>query len=337
VTKVRVGALQLGASPEGKAATLRDILSYEDRIRQAALRLVVMPEALLGGYPKGSTFGTRLGFRLPEGREAFRGYYQQSIEVPGPETSTLEKLAQRTKASLVVGAIERAGSSLYCVALTFDPALGLAAKHRKLMPTGTERLIWAQGDGSSLAVVETAAGRIATAICWENNMPLLRTALYAKGLEVWCAPTVDDRDMWQCSMRHIAYEGRCFVVSACQFQPSPASLGIQVEDWDDHRHLIRGGSVIVGPLGDVLAGPLYGSAGLVTAEVETNDLVGARYDFDVVGHYARPDIFRLEVDERPRAPVTFIDGQASEDENNLVSGIEARLRSVQPSRDEDHR
>jgi nitrilase len=232
-----------------------------------------------------------------------------------------------------VGVIERAGASLYCTALIFDPALGLIAKHRKLIPTGIERLIWAQGDGSTLPVVDTMAGRIATAICWENNMPLLRTAMYAKGLDVWCAPTVDDRDMWQCSMRHIAHEGRCFVVSACQFQPSPEALGIQVEGWESSRHLIRGGSVIVGPLGDILAGPLYGSAGMVTADIDIDDLVGARYDFDVVGHYARPDIFRLEVDERPRPQANFVSGMATEDGDGILSGAEAPQRLAHPSRE----
>mgnify|MGYP001605727109 FL=1 len=309
MTKTMVGALQIGAAPEGKAATLANILRSESEIRAAGARLVVMPEALLGGYPKGEIFGTRLGYRLLEGRDAFRTYFENAIDVGGEETAALANFAARTNASLVVGAIERAGSSLYCTALIFDPVEGLVAKHRKLMPTGTERLIWAQGDGSTLPVVQTAAGRIGTAICWENHMPLLRTAMYAKGVEIWCAPTVDERDIWQCSMRHIAHEGRCFVISACQVQPSPRELGRNVEGWDADRPLIAGGSVIVGPLGEVLAGPLFGKPGLVTAEIDTATLSAARYDFDVVGHYARPDIFRLDVDERSRAPVVFTGGE----------------------------
>lgn len=300
-----VAALQIGASPRGKADTLQHILSFEERIRAAGAKLVIMPEALLGGYPKGEIFGTRLGYRLPEGREAFARYYDNAIDVPGPETEALADLATRCDATLVIGVIERAGSSLYCTALFFNPGEGLVAKHRKLMPTGTERLIWAQGDGSTLPVVETAAGTAAAAICWENHMPLLRTAMYAKGVQVWCAPTVDERDVWQCSMRHIAHEGRCFVVSACQVQPSPAALGIEVPGWDPDRPLINGGSVIVGPLGDVLAGPLRGETGLVTAQIDTDELVRARYDFDVVGHYARPDVFSLAVDERPKRTVAF--------------------------------
>ena len=136
-------------------------------------------------------------------------------------------------------------------------------------------------------------------------MPLLRCAMYAKGVQIWCAPTVDERDVWQSSMRHIAHEGRCFVVSACQVQPSPRALGIDVPGWDPERPLIRGGSVIVGPLGDLLTEPLIGEAGLVTARIDTDELVRARYDFDVVGHYARPDVFSLHVDERSKRTVVF--------------------------------
>ncbi|OWV30278.1 carbon-nitrogen hydrolase family protein [Halomonas campaniensis] len=308
MAQTTVAALQIGSLPSGKAATLDLILSYEASIIESGATLVVLPEAVLGGYPKGEIFGTRLGYRLPEGRDAFAAYFANAIDVPGPETEALAELSERTGATLVVGVIERDGSSLYCSALFFDPGQGLIGKHRKLMPTGTERLIWAQGDGSTLTTVSTQAGTAGAAICWENHMPLLRTAMYAKGVEIWCAPTVDERDVWQASMRHIAHEGRCFVVSACQIQPSPAELGIEVPDWDSNRPLIRGGSLIVGPLGDVLAGPMREQSGLLTAKVDTAQLVQARYDFDVVGHYSRPDVFELTVDERPKQGVRFIKG-----------------------------
>ncbi|MFJ2336213.1 carbon-nitrogen hydrolase family protein [Pseudomonas protegens] len=300
-----VAALQIGALPEGKAATLEQILSYEAAIIEAGAQLVVMPEALLGGYPKGEGFGTQLGYRLPEGREAFARYFANAIEVPGVETDALAALSARTGANLVLGVIERSGSTLYCTALYFDPQQGLSGKHRKLMPTGTERLIWGKGDGSTLPVLDTQVGQVGAVICWENMMPLLRTAMYAQGIEVWCAPTVDEREMWQVSMRHIAHEGRCFVVSACQVQASPEELGLEIANWPAQRPLIAGGSVIVGPMGDVLAGPLVGRAGLISAQIDTADLVRARYDYDVVGHYARPDVFELTVDQRPRPGVRF--------------------------------
>lgn len=236
-----VAALQIGSLPGGKAETLEQILSYEDEILRSGAQLVVMPEALLGGYPKGEGFGTQLGYRLPEGREAFARYFANAIDVPGVETEALAGLSARTGASLVLGVIERSGSTLYCTVLYFEPVGGLVARHRKLMPTGTERLIWGKGDGSTLPVVDAAVGRIGGAVCWENMMPLLRTAMYAKGVEVWCAPTVDEREMWQVSMRHIAHEGRCFVVSACQVQASPQALGVEVANWPVDRPLIAGG------------------------------------------------------------------------------------------------
>ncbi|GFM60052.1 carbon-nitrogen hydrolase family protein [Pseudomonas capsici] len=301
-----VAALQIGALPGGKADTLDLILSYEQAIIDSGARVVVMPEALLGGYPKGETFGTQLGYRLPQGREAYARYFENAIDVPGDETRVLEQLSARTGASLVLGVIERSGSSLYCTVLLFEPEGGLVARHRKLMPTGTERLIWGKGDGSTLSVVPSRAGRLGTAVCWENHMPLLRTAMYAKGVEIWCAPTVDEREIWQCSMRHIAHEGRMFVISACQVQPSPQALGIDVANWPAERPLINGGSVIVGPMGDVLAGPLIAEAGLLVAEIDVDELVKARYDFDVVGHYSRPDVFELVVDERSKPGVRFI-------------------------------
>lgn len=307
----KIAALQMGSSPEGKAATLARILAYEAAFKSSEAKLIVMPEALIGGYPKGESFGARVGYRTSEGRRAFGRYYENAIDADGEEARQLAGLSTRLGVSLVVGVVERAGATLYCSAFFFDPEAGLVARHRKLMPTASERLIWGQGDGSTLPVVNTAAGRAGAAICWENYMPLLRTAMYAKGVDIWCAPTVDERDVWQSTMRHIALEGRCFVISACQVQASPAVLGVEAAGWERERPLIRGGSVIIGPLGEILAGPLLDEEGLVVAEAERSALAQARFDFDVVGHYARPDIFHLRVDETRRAGVEFESGEQS--------------------------
>lgn len=300
MSKHRIAALQMGSAAEGTAVTLEHILAYEQEIKQSGCGLLVMPEALLGGYPKGADFGTRVGYRTDEGREQFLQYWQQSIELAGAEVDVLAKLAKRCNIFMVIGVIERGGSTLYCTALFISNEGELVAKHRKLMPTASERLIWGQGDGSTIPIVQSPAGKIGAAICWENYMPLLRTTMYTKGIEIWCAPTVDDRDIWQASMRHIAYEGRSFLVSACQYQPPPTKENSQDPSWPKETPLIRGGSVIISPMGEVLAGPLYDAEGLIAAEIDLNEIVKARYDLDPVGHYARPDIFKLSVDERER-------------------------------------
>ncbi len=304
MSKHIVAALQIGSDLiEGKAKTLEKIMSYEQATIDTKAERDVMPEALLGGYPKGEIFGAYLGYRLPEGRADFAAYYENAIDVPGPECEELAALSARTGASLVVGCIERTPHALYCSALFFDPESGLAAKHRKLLPTASERLVWGMGDGSTLPVVQTKAGKVGACICWENHMPLLRSYMYAKGVEVYCAPTVDCRDQWQHSMKHIAHEGRCFVVTAVQYLPSPEALGKTVPHWKDDEELMRGGSVIVDPMGQVLAGPLYHKEGLVSAEIDLEDIVKAKYDMDVSGHYARPDVFSLHVDTRPKKTV----------------------------------
>lgn len=299
-----VAALQLGSDSRGTQATLENILSYKDQIRDTGCKLVVMPEALLGGYPKGQDFGARIGYRTQQGRDDYLAYWQQAITTDGPEVKALCALAKDTCCNLVVGAIEKAGTSLYCSVLYLSDQGELVGKHRKLMPTASERLVWAQGDGSTLPVLDTSAGRISGAICWENYMPALRQSLYAQGVEIWCVSTVDDREIWQASMRHIAYEGRMFLISACQYQPSPQEQGINTE-WPDQQTLIRGGSVIISPMGDILAGPVYEKEGLITAEINLNEIVKARYDLDVSGHYARNDIFQLTVDDRSKPGVSF--------------------------------
>lgn len=301
----RVAGLQLGTENSGTFATLDKILSYENEIASEKLDLVVLPEALLGGYPKGESFGARLGYRLPEGRDSFANYYANAVSVPGPEIEALCGMSTRTGASLVAGVIERDGHTLYCSAVIINPNEGLVAKHRKLLPTGVERLVWGSGDGSTMPVVDSQAGRVGAVICWENYMPLLRTAMYSQGIEIYCAPTVDDRDVWQSSMQHIAYEGRCFVVSCCQILKSPAELGITAYGRDDNERLIGGGSVVYGPLGERLAGPLRDGEGLVIADIDLQNIPRARYDLDVVGHYSRPDIFQLSVNTTPRSTTTF--------------------------------
>lgn len=300
--KARFAALQIG-SRASTAETLAALMERRDELKAAKPDLLVLPEALLGGYPKGADFGVRLGYRTPAGRDAFQRYWEQSIEIDGPEVAALGELAGDLGCSLVVGAIVRKGATLHCSALHFTPDGRLAGQRCKLMPTAAERLIWGQGGPQDVCTFDSPVGRIAPVICWENFMPLFRAALYGQGVTIWAAPTVDDRPQWEVAMRHIAHEGRCFLVSACQWlPPTQMALGepITLIDRADYVPIIGGGSIIVSPMGEVLAGPLRGGEGLLVAEVDLAEIVRSRFDFDAAGHYARPDIFRLDVTRSPR-------------------------------------
>lgn len=296
--------------------TSKTVAKLAELTREAAGRgagLVVFPEAFVGGYPKGLDFGARLGLRSPEGREEFRRYFESAIDIPGPEASRIGEIARDNGVHLVVGIIERDGGTLYCSTLTYSPAGKLLYKHRKLMPTALERLVWGFGDGSTIGVVDTPIGRIGSVICWENYMPLLRAAMYAQGVELYCAPTVDDRDAWLPTMRTIALEGRCFVISACQYltrSDGPADYA-PIQGDDPSTVLIRGGSCIIDPLGNVLVEPDFTGETIQIAEIDRRIIARGKYDLDVAGHYARPDVFQLSVDTRKKSAVTFESGQFS--------------------------
>ncbi|KAH1159179.1 hypothetical protein GLYMA_11G180900v4 [Glycine max] len=275
-------------------------------------QLVVFPEAFVGGYPRGSAFGLSIGNRTAKGREEFRKYHSAAIDVPGPEVDRLAAMAGKYKVHLVMGVIERDGYTLYCTVLFFDSQGHYLGKHRKIMPTALERVIWGFGDGSTIPVFETPVGKIGAAICWENRMPLLRTAMYAKGVEIYCAPTADSRDVWQASMTHIALEGGCFVLSANQFcrrkdyppPPEYVFAGTE-EDLTPDSVVCAGGSVIISPSGAVLAGPNYDGEALISADLDLGEIARAKFDFDVVGHYSRPEVLSLIVKDHPTNPVTF--------------------------------
>jgi nitrilase len=277
-------------------------------------KLILFPEAFISAYPRGANFGTIIGARTDEGREQFRMYYASSIDVPGPAVDALADIARQNHAHLVVGVIEREGGTLYCTVLFFGADGVFLGKHRKLMPTGAERLVWGFGDGSTLPVYDTAIGRLGAVICWENYMPMLRAAMYAQRIQVYCAPTADGRPTWASSMQHIALEGRCFVLSSNQFCRRSDYPADYVSDLpaDPDAIVSRGGSCIVDPLGNILAGPLWDREGIISAEVDLRAVTRGFYDFDPVGHYSRPDIFSLTVDKRAKLPVLSVEQQLDE-------------------------
>jgi nitrilase len=306
-SRVRVAVVQAAPAMFDKQRSLQKLAEFTADATKLGAGLVVFPEAFVAGYPKGHDFGVSVGIRSSAGRDEFRRLFESAIDVPGDATEFIGTIAKDHAVHLVVGVIEKDGGTLYCTALMIGPNGQLLDKHRKLMPTAMERVLWGCGDGSTLPVVPTNLGKIGAVICWENYMPLLRTAMYAKGIELYCAITVDDRDTWIPTVTHIALEGRCFVLSACQvLRRSDLPSDYPTDRFPaSQQTLIRGGSCIIGPMGQMLAGPKYGEECILTAELDMADLPRAKFDFDVVGHYARPDVFRLDVNEKPMKSVTF--------------------------------
>lgn len=308
MNKLRTAVVQAGSVAFDAEATLDKVERLIAEAAAGGAELVVFPEAYVSAYPKWLDFGCRIGQRKPEGREDFRRYWASSIDVPSAETDRLGAAARNHGIFLVIGVIERDNTTLYCTVLFFSPDGKLLGKHRKLMPTASERLVWGFGDGSTLPVFDMPYGKVGAVICWENYMPLLRTAMYSKGVTLYCAPTADDRDTWLPTMQHIALEGRCFVLSACQVmrrKDFPADYTL-AEEVDPETVMMRGGSCIISPLGQVLAGPLFNEEGILYADLDLADVARSRLDFDAVGHYARPDVFNLTVNERQQLPVTFV-------------------------------
>ncbi len=312
MTVVRAAVVQAAAVAFDVEATLEKAERLMVGASASGAQLAVFPEAFISCYPRGLTFGSAVGSRSPEGRDDFRRYYDSAIDVPGPVVDRLGAMARSNGLFLVIGVIERDGGTLYCTVLFFAPDGRYLGKHRKLMPTAAERLIWGYGDGSTLPVFDTEIGKLGAVICWENYMPLLRTTMYAKGIQIYCAPTADSRDNWIASMRHIACEGRCFVLSCNQFtrrRDYPADYDA-IQGDDPEQILSRGGSMIVSPLGEILAGPNFEEEAILTANLDLDDIARGKFDFDVVGHYARPDVFQLKVNEQPTRAVTSTDDAA---------------------------
>ena len=282
--------------------------------------LIVFPEAFLPAYPLWVWF-------IPSGhthqlRELYTALHRQSVTIPGSAISRIAEAAARTHTCVAMGMNERnsesSDGSLFNTMVMIDATGHILGRHRKLVPTGGERLVWAQGDGSDLEVYHLPFARVGGLICWENYMPLPRYALAAWGEQIHLAPTWDRGEPWTSSMRHIAKESRCFVVSCCQsFRkndiPDEWSFKREylggIEDW-----INPGSSLIADPDGKVIAGPLVHEEGILYAEVNSAQLVGPRWQLDIAGHYSRPDVFELRVHRSPRPAITDLrsreDGEA---------------------------
>jgi nitrilase len=308
--KVRVAVVQAAPVLFDREASVGKVCRLVADAAAQGAQLILFPEAFIPAYPRGLGFGTVVGARSAAGRRTWERYWANSVDVPGPATEVLGAAAREAGAYLAIGVVERdtqfSGGTLYCTLLYFGPEGHLLGKHRKLKPTAAERFIWGEGDGSTLTVLDTQLGKMGGLICWENYMPLARMALYGKGVELYLAPTADARDSWQATLRHIACEGRCFVLGCNQFVTRsmyPADLEGVADLADAPEVLCRGGSAIVSPLGAYVSGPLYDGEGMLVVDLDLAEVAQGKFDLDVVGHYARPDVFRLIINERPAPPV----------------------------------
>ncbi len=310
---VNVAVVQAAPVLFDRKASTDKVCAFIAEASSQGARLILFPEAFIPVYPRGLSFGMVVGSRTPEGRQMWGRYWENSVDVPGPVCDRIGEAARIAGAYVAVGVMERdgdfGGGTLYCSLLYFGPDGRLLGKHRKLKPTAAERLVWGEGDGSTLTVVDTEFGRVGGLICWENYMPLARVAMYGKGVSIYLAPTADARESWQATMRHISLEGRCFVLGCNQYVEKrmyPKDLPGSEELARQPDVMCRGGSVIYSPLGEVLAGPLWDREGILYAELDPGMVGRAKLDFDAVGHYARPDVFQLTVDERPKLPVRYM-------------------------------
>ena len=300
--KVKVCLIQDSPVFFDKEKTIQKIESLVKNNAKQGCELIVFPESFIPGYPRGFSFGAVVGSRTEEGRKIYTEYHKNSIDLEGKELQRLVKLAKTEKVYLVIGITEKQSNngSLFCSILYISPTDGFLGVHRKIKPTGSERIIWSEDDGKSLVSFDTKIGKLGGLICWENYMPLARMSMYQKGVEIYIAPTADSREEWISTMKHIALEGRCFVLGCNQYYTKsmyPEKYQHLVEN--EPENLCRGGSVIVSPLGKVITGPLFDEAGALIAEIDLDEIVHAKLDFDVIGHYSRNDIFEFKANNQP--------------------------------------
>jgi len=298
----KIAVIQAAPSFLNKDKTIQKIIRLSVEAGRKGARLIVFPEAFLPGYPRGFTFGVHVGNRTEQGRILWQRYYENALDVNGPDLSRIGEVARKINAFISLGVVEKEGGTLFCSNFFFGPEGTLLGKHRKLKPTAAERFIWGEGDGSTLTTLDTEMGILGSLICWENYMPLARMAMYNKGIQIYIAPTADQRESWQWTMRHIAIEGRCFVLSCNQYINTdfiPEDI-LQLEDIKDPAGFVcRGGSVVVAPSGELLAGPLWDREGILYADLDLGAVARGKFDLDVSGHYNRPDVFKFEVAGQP--------------------------------------
>ena len=316
-----------------RAKTLERGVALMEEAAGKGVRLVSFPEAWLPGYPEW-LWRLRPGDDYDVTSEIHARLVENSVDLAAGDLKPMQAAARRLKMTVSVGVHERDGNysrgTLYNTVVLIGPDGEILNRHRKLMATNAERMLWGQGDASGLRVIDTPIGRIGELICWENYMPLARFTLYAQGVQIYLAPTWAEGETWVGSMRHIAAEGRCWVLGngcAMRGKDIPADFPRRSEIFPDLESWFNtGDSVIIDPRGRIVVGPLHEKHGILYADCDPAVALTAKRTLDVAGHYGRPDIFRLEVDRTPRAPIGF----ASEGANGAPSAAHRERRTSSP-------
>ena len=297
ITQYKAAVVQASSVFFDKKATIEKALHLCREAAKEGAKLLVFPESFIPAYPRGLSFGAVVGSRSEEGRALWQKYFEVSVNLQKDELKPIRQVAKQLGLHISIGITEQdhaTSGTLYCSNVLINDAGEIIGLHRKLKPTGSERIIWGEGDGKSLKVYNTKLGKIGALICWENYMPLARMALYEQGVQVYLAPTADARPTWQSTLQHIACEGRCFVLSCNQYvarDEYPTSLVSEIEETPEA--LCAGGSAMYDPMGLALAGPVYNEAKILYAEVDLNTCIKGKMDFDVAGHYQRKDVFQF--------------------------------------------
>lgn len=264
--------------------------------------LIVFPELFIPGYPYGMTFGFTVGSRNADGRKDWKVYYDNSILVPGPETERLGQAAKAANAWVSIGVSERdaLSATLYNTNLVFSPEGELVTVHRKLKPTGAERVVWGDANRDYFPMAQTPWGPMGSMICWESYMPLARVALYEKGVTLYLSPNTNDNEEWQATIRHIAIEGHCFFINCDMYftrDMYPKDLHCPEEIARLSDIVCRGGSCVVDPYGHYVTEPVWDKEAIIYADLDMEQVPASRMEFDGCGHYARPDVLELKIHE----------------------------------------
>uniref|UniRef100_A0A0N4Z9Z0 CN hydrolase domain-containing protein n=1 Tax=Parastrongyloides trichosuri TaxID=131310 RepID=A0A0N4Z9Z0_PARTI len=291
----KIALVQCGSVIFNIKETMEKVETYTEEASKNGCDMIIFPEAFIGGHPKGLSFD--FNYSINDNRNEFKKYFDSSIEYGSYECNILKNIALKYNILLIIGVVERDGCTLYSSMFFYSPSSGRIGRSRKLMPATYEKIVWSRGDGSDVNVFDTKIGKIGCVLSWDSYMPLMRCAMYHKGVEIYLTPTVDDSETWINLIKTIAIEGRCYVLSVSQYLTTSNFPENHITRENKEKKLIRGGSCVINPLGEVLLSPSYDKETIFYVSIDLNDIVKGKFDLDTTGHFSRPDIFKLIVNE----------------------------------------